>query len=88
MVVAAMSWVNAHVVFKRAQDARAFHVVLAWLISPLVVEISRRLAADQRFRALFGGAALWRPLIPHLVVLVGAVLLWLYTARYRESEDA
>jgi hypothetical protein len=87
VVIAAMSWVRAHVVFTRPEDARAFHVVLAWLLSPLVVEISRRLSEAQGFRALFQGAALWRPLVPHVATLLATIFLWWYTRRYRETGD-
>lgn len=87
-VIAASSWTRAHVVFRKPQDASAFQVVIAWLVAPLVVEITNRLSADQRFRVLFKGVALWRPAVPHLVVLLAGLAAWWYTARYRESEDA
>jgi hypothetical protein len=87
-VIAAMSWVRAHVVFKRVEDMRTFHIVLSWLVAPVIVGLTRQFAWEQRFRVLFRDAALWRPLIPSLLSLAVALFLWWYTARYRESEDA
>jgi hypothetical protein len=87
-VIAGMSWVRAHVLFKRDEDARAFYVALSWCVAPVVVGLSRQLAEEQRFRALFRGGALWRPLVPSLIALAAGVFLWWYTARYREPEDA
>jgi hypothetical protein len=59
-VIAAMSWVRAQVVFRRAQDAKVSYIVLAWLIAPLTVEMAGRFSAGQRFRVLFSGAPVWR----------------------------
>ena len=87
-VVAAMSWVKAHVVFKRGQDAKAFCIVLAWLIAPLVVELSRHFAAQQQARVLFRGAPLWHAAIPAIVLTALGLFAWWYTARYREPDDA
>jgi hypothetical protein len=87
-VIAAMSWVRSHVVFKRAQDAKTFYIVLAWLIAPLVVELARHFATLQRSRVLFRGASVWRPAVAHIVVTALALLAWWYTARYREPEDS
>jgi hypothetical protein len=88
MVIAAMSWVRAHVVFKRPQDAKAFHVVIAWFIAPVVVELSNALTRTEQFRALFRGTALWRPAVPRLVLLAAGLFAWWYSARYREMGDA
>jgi uncharacterized membrane protein YidH (DUF202 family) len=87
-VIAAMSWVRTHVVFKKDQDARAFHVVLAWLVAPAVIGLSRQFARAQRFKVLFRGGMLWQPLVPSLLCLVLGLFAWWYTARYRESDDA
>ena len=87
-VVAAISWVHAHVVFKRSQDARAFYIALAWLVAPVIVGLTRQVVREQHFRVLFRGAALWRPLIPSLLALALGVFLWWYTARYRDVDDA
>jgi hypothetical protein len=87
-VIAAMSWVRAHVVFKKAQDATAFYIVLSWLVAPLVFTLSRQFAGHQRFRVLFRGASPWQALIPSLIAFALGSFLWWYTARYREPEDA
>ena len=87
-VIAAMSWVRAHVVFKRPEDARAFYVVLSWLVAPMIVGLTRQFASEQRFRVFFRGAALWRPLVPSIIALAVGVFLWWYTSRYREMEDS
>jgi hypothetical protein len=86
-VIAAMSWVNANVVFKKAQDSRTAFIVLAWLIAPLVVGISRHFSDLNRARVLFRGAPLWQPALPHVLVTGAAVFLWWYTRRYRDPGD-
>jgi hypothetical protein len=87
-VIAAMSWVRAHVVFKREQDARAFYVVLSWLIAPMVVGLTQQFASEQSFRVLFRGAALWRPLMPSVLAFAVGIWVWWYTGRYRDAGDA
>lgn len=87
-VIAAMSWVRAHVVFKRSEDAGTANIVLAWLISPLVVDLARNFATIQKARALFRGTALWRPALAHVVITAFGVFVWWYSARYREDTIA
>jgi hypothetical protein len=87
-VIAAMSWVRAHVVFKQAQDSKTAYIVLAWLIAPLVVGLARRFSSQERARVLFRGSPVWQPAVSHVVVTLIAVFLWWYTRRYREPGDA
>lgn len=87
-VIAVMSWVRAHVVFRRATDSRGVHIVLGWLVAPTVVDLLNQFGRAQQFRVLFRDAAVWRPVIPAIVGVLLSLLAWWYTARYRESEDA
>lgn len=87
-VIAAMSWVRAHVVFRRATDSRGVHIVLGWLVAPTVVDLLNQFSRAQQFRVLFRGAVIWRPVVPAIAGVLLGLLAWWYTARYRESEDA
>ena len=86
-VISVMSWIDVHVVFKKAESGRTSQIVVAWLMTPMLVEIARDLAADQRFSLLARGGALWRPLIPSLVFLALGVAAWIYTSTYRAGDE-
>ena len=88
LVISATSWIRVHVVFRQPESRRTSQIVLAWLLTPLISGISRDLAIDQRFFLLFNGGAVWRPLVPSVIVLLLSVFAWWYTARYRDSEES
>jgi hypothetical protein len=86
-VIAIMSWIRAHVVFRRAADQRAAQVVVAWIATPLLTALAGDLTGDQRFQVLFRGAPLWRPLLPYVLLLLAALAVWRATSGYRESGE-
>jgi hypothetical protein len=86
-VIAANSWIRAHVLFKRDQDRLAAQIVVAWLLAPLLTGIAADLTSAQRFQVLFRGGAIWRPAVPYVVLLVLAVVAWRWTARYRSPAE-
>ena len=70
-------WVRARVTFRRLEDEQAAHMVVAWLLAPIVVHLTVILwAEDVYYRALFEGRSLLSILVPYVVVLVVGLAAW------------
>ena len=87
-VIAATSWIRVHVIFRRPESRRTSQIVIAWLTAPLLTDLTRSLAADQRYETLFNDGALWRAIVPSVVFLILGLMAWWYTARYREPDPS
>ena len=76
MVLAAGRWIRGHVTFDRPGDRRAAHVVVAWLLAPLVVSLTIGWFDKQAYRANFEGASVWWVAFPFVVVFLLGVIAW------------
>jgi hypothetical protein len=70
-------WVRARVTFRRLEDEQAAHMVVAWLLAPMVVHLTVALwAEDLYYRALFEGRPLLPILVPFVVVMLAGLTAW------------
>ena len=88
VVLAAGRWIRSHVTFRRREDERAAHLVVAWLMSPMAVGLALRSAEKFRFRALFQDGPLWAILLPPLAMLGLGIAAWLWSAKDPPSDDS
>lgn len=87
LVIAAGRWVRRHVTFRRREDERGAHLVVAWLMSPLAFGIAAS-AADRLFHAaLFRDGPLWAILLPALGLFTVGTLAWVRAARTPSPDE-
>lgn len=81
LVLAAGRWIRSHVTFNRMEDERAAHLVVAWLLAPMAVGLTLRLAEKVRFKALFLDGPLWAILVPPSALLAVGIAAWIWSAK-------
>lgn len=81
LVIAAGRWIRHQVTFRRREDERGAHLVVAWLLSPLAFGITAS-ATDRLFHtALFRDGSLLTIPLPPLGLLAIGVYLWIRAVR-------
>lgn len=88
LVLAAGRWIRGHVTFQRKEDERGAHLVVAWLLSPMVMVLTLGQATDQRAAALFYGGSLWTILLPPLGVLALGIIAWVGATRSPPDDES
>jgi hypothetical protein len=73
IVLGVTSWLGRHAQFDSKANEAGARIAVAWLVSAAVLFLAGSALGDQRFRILFGDAALWTLLTPYLgFVVLGA----------------
>lgn len=81
LVIAAGRWIRHHVTFRKREDERGAHLVVAWLLSPLALGVAASAADRLFFAALFGNGPLWAILLPAVGLLAVGTFAWVRAAR-------
>lgn len=87
LVLAAGRWIRGHVTFEREEDERGAHLVVAWLLSPMVMFLTLSQATDRRAAALFDGAPLWTILLPPVAVMAIGIIAWVGATRSPPDDE-
>jgi hypothetical protein len=87
VVVAVTGWLGRHARFDSTADEAGARIAVAWLVSAAVMFLSGSALADQRFRILFGDAALWTLLTPCFGFLALGALGFVWAGRSVPDES-
>jgi hypothetical protein len=82
ILLGATSWVAQRAVFPRPDDSRVVGLVMAWTVAPFVSGVIISLLDRARFSVMFGGSALWMPLLVLLPFLILGALGWRMGVRH------
>lgn len=87
LVIAIGRWIRTHATFHRRGDERAAHLVVAWLLCPLVVGIVEAASGRLFHAALFRDGPLWAIPLPSVALLATGVFVWIRAARHVHTHE-